>query len=88
MYFAKRSIMKYTCIGCDKEFSRKGHYVQHLNNKTPCVSSQDLIISIQIKMQQSIESLSNKIKKQDNINKEQEKKSENKIKKSRNKTIR
>jgi DNA (cytosine-5)-methyltransferase 1 len=37
-----KSISKYSCDKCGKEFKQKGHYTVHLNRKNPCVTETKL----------------------------------------------
>jgi DNA (cytosine-5)-methyltransferase 1 len=47
-------MVEYTCKKCKKVFTQKGHYTNHVNRKTPCVSEEKLreMISEEIKTNQ------------------------------------
>ena len=65
--------MQYTCLGCNKVFPREMHFIRHMNNKTPCLVGQDLIMQILINMQKQNNKMSDNIDKlYENLKKLQE----------------
>ena len=49
-------MVKYSCERCGKEFKQKGHYMKHLQRKTPCDNIKDTIeSSLEAKLDKLIE---------------------------------
>ena len=49
-------MVKYSCERCGKEFKQKGHYMKHLQRKTPCDNIKDTIESnLEAKLDKLIE---------------------------------